>query len=178
MAPKTNICGGRRIRGDEDVEALAEPLALRPVVEEAGGPGGEHADDVLAHGVVEALGAEAALGVVGPDDQMPPDEVRAADDGGDRDRFLGGDAARDAVELRPRLVVDALDEHLEDPAAGQADGEGVVVADPVGLVAREPVGEDLLAELVQRTLDAAAADRADRLAGVAHEHGRPGRTRR
>ncbi len=72
---------------------------------------------------------------------------------------------------------DALDEDLEDAAAGEADRERVAVGDAVGLVLRRPVGEHLGAELEERALHAAAAHRADRLAALGHEHRGPGGSR-
>ena len=42
-----------------------------------------------------------------------------------RHRFLGAHRLGDRVEVRERLAVHPLDEHVEDAAAGQADGERV-----------------------------------------------------
>ena len=158
----------------EDVEALAEALARGPVVQEPGGAGLQQAERVLAHGVVEPGGAERALGAIAADDDVAADVMRSGDDGGDRHRLLRGDAGGDAVELRPGLLVDALDEDLEDPPAGQAHGEGIVVADSIGLQPGLAVGQHLLAEVEQGPLDAPAADGADGLALVRDEHGCPG----
>ena len=64
-------------------------------------------------------------------------------------------------ELRERHPVDPLDVHVQDPAAGQADGEGVIVATPYapapGCRRRRPP-----APAVDRTLDAAAGDASPR----------------
>ena len=57
-----------------------------------------------------------------------------------------------------------LDEDVEDAAAGQPDRERVVVADAVALQHRRAGRDDLLGQLVDRALDAAAGDAADGLA--------------
>ena len=127
--------GLRREGLHEDVEAFTEALALGAVVQEARRARLEHADGVLAHGVIEPARSERALRARLAHDKVPADEVRPGHDRRDGYRLLVGDALRDAGELRPRLVVDPLDENLEDAAAGQADREGVVVADAICLEA-------------------------------------------
>ena len=74
---------------------------------------------------------------------------------------------------------DLLDVHVQDAAAGEADGERVVVGDAVPLEDRRAGVDDLLAELVDRALDAAAGDRADGGAVGADQHrgARPGAVR-
>ena len=67
-------------------------------------------------------------------------------------------------QLGERRRVDRLDEDVDDAAAGQPDGERVVVADAVALQHRLAAGQHLLRQLVDRALDAAAGDAADRLA--------------
>ena len=93
----------------------------------------EHADRVLAHRVVESGGTEGSLGSVTSHDDVATDVMRPGDDGRDGDRLLGCDTVGDAVELRPRLRIDALDEDLKDAAAGQPHRECIVIADPVRL---------------------------------------------
>ena len=68
------------------------------------------------------------------------------------------------AQLRVRRPVDPLDEDVDDPAAGESDCEGRLVAHAVPLQHRLARREDLLAELVDRALDAAARHTADRLA--------------
>ena len=65
--------------------------------------------------------------------------------------------------------IDALDEDVEFTAAGQADGERVVVgvAEP-GPPRSAQVTEHLPAQLVDRSLDAAAGDAADGVAVLVH----------
>lgn len=98
--------------------------------------------------------------------------MRAPDDHRHRHghRFAGGDALGDSSQLRPRLVVDALDEHLEDAAACESDGQCTVVAHAEGLVPRDPVGEDLLAHEEQCALDAATAYGANHLTVGRDQH--------
>ena len=60
------------------------------------------------------------------------------DDRGDRDRTAGLDVGRDVLQLGECLAADLLDVHVEDPAAGEADGEGLVVGDAVPLEHRDP----------------------------------------
>ena len=63
------------------------------------------------------------------------------------------------------------------PPQVRPDGEGVVVGDAVALQHRPPVVADLLPELVDRALDAAARHAADRLAVRADQHRRAGLAR-
>jgi hypothetical protein len=61
------------------------------------------------------------------------------DDGRDGDRLARVDRRGDLAELGERLAVDHLDEHVEDAAAREPDGERVLVADAVPLKHRLPV---------------------------------------
>ena len=95
----------------------------------------------------------------------------------------GGGPAPDGVgegggEVRLGGGVDALDEDVEFAAAGQSDGEGVVVrvAEP-GALRSAPVAEHLSAQFVDRALDAAAGDAADRVAVLVHRDRRTDRQR-
>src|SRR5688572_23126736 len=69
------------------------------------------------------------------------------------------------------LPVERLDEHVNGPAAGEPDGErlvvGVAEGDDAALVRTREHGQRLLDDC---TLDAAARDRPGDLAGVAHGH--------
>jgi hypothetical protein len=85
---------------------------------------------------------------------------------------------RDVAELREALLVDPLDPQVDDPAAGEADLERVVVADPVPLqMAHAGLGR-LPAQLVHRALDTAARDAAHRRPVGTDEHRRAGRAGR
>ncbi len=87
-------------------------------------------------GVVGARRAERSRGrLVGADDEPPPHPrgVGVLDHRGERDRAAGIDVGGDLAQLGEGLAGDALDVHVEDPAAGQADGERVVVGDAVPL---------------------------------------------
>ena len=71
-----------------------------------------------------------------------------------------------------------LGEDVDDPAAGQADGERVVVADAVALQLGLPGCDDLVGEFVDGGLDAAAGHRAGDRAVGGDDHGGAGRPRR
>jgi len=124
----------------------------------------EQAPHVVGDGVVAALAAEAAL--VGlaraarPHDEAPahPLGVRVLDHRGDRDGAARLDVLGDRTELGEALGAHGLDEDVEDAAAGQPDGDGVVVADAVALEHRSPAGHHRLRQLVDGRLDTAAGD--------------------
>ena len=166
---------------DEDAHPLAAPLAVGAVGQRGVGAGREQAQRVVVHGRVGPLGPEAALGRdVRPDDHPPPDplRVRVLDDGHQRDRAAGLDVGGHLAELREGGARDLLDEDVEDAAAGQADGEGVVVGDAVALEHGLAGGDDGLGQLVDGALDAAARHRADGGLVGADEHRRARRARR
>ena len=76
-------------------------------------------------------------------------------------------------EVRLEGGVDVLDEDVEFAAAGQSYGEGVVVRVPEpGALRGAPVAEHLSAQFVDRALDAAAGDAADRVAVLVHRERR------
>ena len=168
---------GRCVRRDKDIEALTQSLALGSITQEAGGSGRQHADGVFANRVVEPIGTQASLGAVGANHEVTTDEVRPPHDGCHGDRLARLDAGLNAVELGPRGVVHPFDEHFQYAAAGESDGESVVVADPVGLEPRLPVGQHFLTEFVESTFHAATADGADSLARAGDEHGGAGGSR-
>src|SRR5712692_6358674 len=74
--------------------------------------------------------------------------------------------------------LERLDEHVDLAAARQADSQRHVVGDPVRDQARRPAGEDLLRGEVDVALDAAAGDRARKLAARRDHELRADRTRR
>ena len=109
---------------------------------------------------------------------MPADLFReAGDDGGERDRFAGGDRRCEGAEIGKTPAGDRFDEDIDDPAAGQPDGECIVVGDAVALQERRVAGAHGGREVVDRTLDATAGHRADRGPVRADEHRRTGWTR-
>ena len=141
-------------------------------VQQPGAAGGEHAAGVGGHGVVQALQARACPTSRSgqstsrrPSRSSGPLTTVTTATGSCRVDRLG-----DLAELGERLPGDRLDEHVEDAAAGQADGERVVVADAVALERRHAGLDDVLGLLVDRALDAAAGDAADRGAVGADEH--------
>ncbi len=102
--------------------------------------------------------------------------VGAIDDLSHRDRPALSDLGAYDGEVRLCCGVDALDEDVEFAAAGQSDGEGVVVgvAEP-GAPGTGVLPEHLSAQFVDRALDAAAGDAADRVAVLVHRDRRAGR---
>ena len=78
------------------------------------------------------------------------------DHGGDGDRPAGLNVGRNIGELRERLLRDLLNEDVKNPAAGQADCEGVIVADAVALQHGVAVIDDLLRKSVDRRLHTAS----------------------
>ena len=150
----------RRERLHEHAELVAAPLAVGAVVQDAGRAVLEHAADVVGDGVVEPR-ASRACRPRGP--ATPPAwrrAARAVDDRRHGDRLAVADG-RDDLGRAPGTSArdDRLDEDVDDAAAGEADGERVVVGDAVALQHRPSGGRHLLGEVVDRALDAAAATR-------------------
>ena len=155
----------RRERLHEHGQLVAAALAVGAVVQEPGAAGLEHAARVVGDGVVEPRRPERARprGPATPcawPPIRPGPSTTVATATGSRSRTEAATAGSSGqVCSRHRL-----DEDVEDPAAGQADGERVVVGDAVPLQDRPPGRDDLLGQVVDRALDAAAGDAADRLA--------------
>ena len=164
---------------DEHRQVVEAPLTVGADVQHRGGAVLEHAAGVVGHRLVEPGRAQRAGDPVGPDHHAGPERARPVDERGDGHRLA---RSRIASSTSPssgkRRGVDRLDEDVDDAAAGQPDRERVVVADAVALQHRHPGGHDLLGQLVDRALDAAAADAADRLAVVGHRHRGAGLARR
>src|SRR3954465_4993265 len=95
-----------------------------------------------------------------------------------------GDDSRDTGPTKtptkppPARPQPPLDEDVQDAAAGQADGEGVVVADAVPLQGHLAGLDGVLRLLVDRALDAAAGDAADRCPVRTDQHRGAGRAGR
>ncbi|MEC5181640.1 hypothetical protein RCH07_003009 [Arthrobacter sp. CG_A4] len=83
----------------------------------------------------------------------------------------------DGVQFRETLPGDRLDEDVDDPAAGQADGVGIVVADPVAHQDRCAFRFDPGGQLEHGALNAAAGNRTDGFALRGDNHGCPGEPR-
>ena len=69
--------------------------------------------------------------------------VGSCDDRGDGDCLLGFDARCNPLKLGPGFRIDALGKDLDDPAAGQSDAESLIVTDPVFVVLRDAVVQNL-----------------------------------
>ena len=83
-----------------------------------------------------------------------------------------------ARELGKRAARDRFDEDVDDAAAGEPDGEGVVVADAVTLrAAALPSAHHVVGQFVDRALDAAAGNRPAHGAVRRNDHRRTRRPR-
>jgi hypothetical protein len=78
------------------------------------------------------------------------------DHGRDRHGMASLYIRENVLELWERGPIDLLDVHVDDPATGQSNGEGIEVGDAVPLQHRRARRQDLLGELIDRALDAAA----------------------
>ncbi len=163
---KDDHAGRRHARLDEQREPAG---AVRTVLGEAdrAGAAGVQQGPGLGHrrAVQVRVAAETALvRAVGVDEQGPAKEFpRALDDPGEgRGTALDGGRQRRPEHLpRGRVRSDRRDHHVDDPAAGQPDREGVLVAVAEPFAHRLAAPEGIGAQLVHRALHAAAGDRAD-----------------
>ena len=166
--------------GDEHLHACFLALAVRAVGQHGGAARGEQAPGVVGDRVVGARRPSDPVDVSRPDDQpaAEPSRVGVRDNRGDGGRTMRGDVVGDGLQLGKGVAGHRLGEDLDDAAAGQADGECVVVGDPVALQFGSSVRDHVVGELVDGGLDAAAGHRPrDRAVGGDH-HGGPWRTRR
>ncbi len=130
-------------------------LAVRPERQDPGAAVLEHASSVVDHRGVEAGAAQRAPVLLLAEDQLRPD-ARTVDHGGDRDRSAGCDRILHPGDVGEVLWIYPTDEQLDRAAAGQPDGERVVVSDAVADELRIARGEHRLRDLVDRAFDAAA----------------------
>lgn len=162
------------------VQVFRAARSVRAVAQHSGSAGVQQAAGIMAYETVQTLRAGAARHPVRPDEHAAAEAFRRpGDHGGHRDRPSGPYRLDHLAQLRERLGVDPLDEHVEGAAAGQPDREGVAVGHAVPLEHRPRTDERLLAQLVDGAFDTAARDAADRLASGAHQHrsSRPARGR-
>ena len=85
-------------------------------------------------------------------------------------RFASIDTQRDPGKFRPGLGINRLNENLENAATGEPNRIRIAIADAIRLVAVAALGDDVIAHLIERTLNAAATHRADGLAAIDNEH--------
>ena len=121
-----------------------------------GEPLREHATGVIVHGIVEPGEAEAARHVTGPDHPAGAWAARAGHDRRDGDRVAAHHCRGDVTEFGEAGSAHRLDEDLDYAAAGEPDGERVVVADAIGLQQRLAGAADLTPNLVHGSFDAPA----------------------
>ena len=169
----------RRVAGHEDLHARAAALAVGAIGEHLAAARGQQARGVVGDGGIGALRAERPVSRVGSDHEPAahPRRVDMRDHGGDRDRPVLGDVVGHGLQLRKRRARDRFDEDVDDAAAGEPDGECVVVGDSVPLEPRRAVGHNVIGQFVDRALDAAARHRPAHRAVRRHHHRRPGRPR-
>jgi hypothetical protein len=177
--PEHDHAGAGGVGGDEQRQVVAAALPVAAVAQGTAAAGGEQAAGVVGGGRVQPFDAQRAGGAVGPHDQPPAQPVGVAADAGEHGhRGTGPDRGGHLTEFGEGVAVDPFDEHVDDAAAGQPDGERVVVADPVAPQHRGTGGGDLLGQLVHRAFHAAAGHAAHGRAVRADEHRGAGRAGR
>ena len=166
--------------GDEDLHAGFLALAVGAVGEHGGAARGEKTPGVVGDGVVGARRSQRPLDRVRPDDQPAPEPTRVGmrDDGGDGGRAMPADVVGDSLQLGKSVAGHRLCEAIDHSAAGEADGECVVVGYPVAMQFGSPALDHLVGEFVNRRLDTAPGHRARDRAVGSDDHGGAGRTRR
>ena len=179
-APKISMRGGGANDSTNTATHRLAGLAVRAVVAHAVVPAGQLAHGVAGDHPVEVGVAERALGgLPGSDEQL------GAGVGARRRRWpaptgsSGADARRPGRRRRRSVPVERLEEQVDGAAAGEADGERLVVAVAERVAGRARAGRQrpASASVDHRALDAAARHRADDLA-VARSRPSPPRVRR
>ncbi len=165
----------RHERLDEHGDVVGDGLAVGAVAADAGRARGQPAlgvagDDPVELGVAERADRAACPGARGAWPRRP----------GRRRRWPGRPAAparmAAASSSTGGLGLDGLEEEVDGPAAGEPDGEGLVVAVAEGVQAAGAGRQRRQRRLDDRALDAPARDRPDDLAVVGDGHRRPGVT--
>ena len=85
--------------------------------------------------------------------------VRVGDDGRNRDSTVLTDVVGHLVKVGERRSRHRLDEDVDDAAAGQADREGIAVADPIAVQPWRPGLRHLGGQFINSALDAATRHR-------------------
>ena len=144
LAPRPRRSRSRRRRSSgaaarttatKTARLVAAPLTVGAVGDASRCGPREQAAGVVADGVVEARADPVPPSTRSGQttSRCPSRAAGPADDRGHRDRRLRAHRVGHRRELGEGLGVDRLDEDVEDPAAGQPDGERVVVGDAVAL---------------------------------------------
>ena len=168
----------RGVGQHEHPQVVAHGRAVAAVAADHGHAAGQQPDRLAADRAVQEVGdAELAREVV-LDHRQPAAGVGAVQQRGDGRRPAVG-LGQQRRHQRGRVVLGDLgDEDAHGAATHQPDVAGQLVRDAVGLDHGLAAAEHALGLLDQRSLDAAAGDRAlDRAVGV-DEHGRAGVERR
>jgi hypothetical protein len=166
--------GARRIAGDEHLHARTAPLTVRAVGEHLAAPRGQQAERIVGDGGIGPHRPQSSLRRAGSDDEPAahPIGIGMGDDGGYRNRPVGGDIVGHRLQLGKGVSRDRFDEDVHDPAAGEPDRERVVVGDPVALQLRGALSDNVVGQLVDGSLDAAARYRAAHRPVGRHHHRR------
>ncbi len=164
---------------DDDGQVFGASVRLPADVDAGGAAGSQQGPGLLGRRPVRRAAVHAPVGgpVTAEHAHRGSEKVlRAVHDLCHGDRTPSVDLGEGRGQMRLGHGIDALDEDVEFAAAGQADGEGVVVgvAEP-GPLRSAPVTEHLPAQFVDRALDAAAGDAADRGAVLVHRDRRTDR---
>ena len=135
---------------------------------------GQLGQGVAGHDPVEIGVAQAAYGIDARSDEQVGSGTWAVDHGGKGGRLVGPDGVAQDLVDRP---VEGLDEDVDGAPAGEADGEGVLVGDPVGEERGRPGLEHAERLGEHGALHAATGDGTGHLAVLAHGHRRTGQAR-
>ena len=165
---------------DEHLHPLAPSLAVGAVGQDSRTASGEKPFRIVGHGSVGTLTAERASGARFSDDDPAAEPFRIAvrDNCRHRHGHIGANVRDEGLEFGKRLSGEHFDEHVERSAAGEPDGERIVVRYPVSGEHRSTGTHDVLREFVDRAFDAAARDRTGHRTVGTDDHGRSDRTRR
>ena len=130
----------RGVARDEHLHAGVLALSVGTVGQHGRLPGGKQSARVVGDRGVGPGRSERTVDRVLPDDQPAPDPtlVGVCDHGGDGGRAVRRDVVGDRLQLGKRVAGHRLGEDVDDSAAGEADGERVVVGHSVALQFRRP----------------------------------------
>ena len=168
----------RCVAGDEHLHAVVLALAVGAVGQHGGAARGEKTAGVVGDRVVDAGRSEGPFG-----GRLSTTSRRPTHPGsgcaitvGDGDRTMRSDVIATTANWGKVLPRHRLGEDVDDAAAREADGECVVVGDPVAMQFGSPGLDDLVGEFVDSGLHAATGHRARDRAVGSDDHGGAGWT--
>ena len=166
--------GRRRERLDEHAQVLGAGFAVHAVVTHAGAAASELAqrvagDHAIEIGITEGAGRSPSL------DHDGRPGTGALDHGGQGDGAL---VEHGGAPLREHRIggIERFEEQMDGAAAGESDGEGLIIAVAEGHETSIAGGQHVEGLGHDGALDAAARDRPRHLAVVGDGHGRAGKT--